>query len=258
MLFLKILAKIENILFRPWFNILATIYLNFRLCSFRDAIHFPLFVYGGIMIDSARGKFRFPHGCKRGMVTFGVIRGHFTAPKGKVFFCLHEKSEIIVTGTCSFSIDSSLRLTKGARLKLGKNVRIGDSVKIMAENYIEIGDNSEITFECQVMDTNFHYTMDRETKCIRPKNVPVILGKNNWVGNRTSVMKGCVTPDNCIVASNSLLNRNYGDEKYIVIAGSPAKIVKNNIERVYSGEKECFLDDYFFMNNVEFYREENV
>jgi acetyltransferase-like isoleucine patch superfamily enzyme len=47
-------------------------------------------------------------------------------------------------------------------------------------------------------------------------------------------MKGTITPNNTIIASNSLLNKNYIETPpYSVLAGTPAKLVKSGVKRIF-------------------------
>ncbi len=241
----EFLSRLENWLHKPWLNVISTVYLNFRLCDFKDALKFPLFFYGRVYLDCTLGKFIFPNGAQRGAVRFGMIRGHFQAPKGRVFLCLKKNSKIIIESYCSFSIDTTLRLTEGAVLKMGESVRIGDAVKIMCENEISIGAGTEITFESQVIDTNFHYMVNKTSGKILKKNKPIKIGCRNWIGNHTTIMKGTLTPDDCIIASNSLLNKDYGSQSNVMIAGTPAKIIGGGMARIYDIQSEFTLDQKF-------------
>jgi hypothetical protein len=52
-------------------------------------------------------------------------------------------------------------------------------------------------------------------------------------------MKNTQTPVNCIIASNSLINKDYTTlGENILIGGIPAKLLKENISRDWEGERE--------------------
>ena len=60
----------------------------------------------------------------------------------------------------------------------------------------------------------------------KPK--PIKIGNHVWIGCRCLILKGSVVGDNCVVAANtSLCKAITGDMQ--LIAGSPAKIVKQNV-----------------------------
>lgn len=49
-------------------------------------------------------------------------------------------------------------------------------------------------------------------------------------------MKGTQTPDYCITASNSICNKDYTNlPSYSLIAGSPAKFIKQGVRRLFEG-----------------------
>ena len=120
---------------------------------------------------------------------------------------------------------------------------IGSNARIMCFEYISLGDTCEITWDCQIMDTSFHYIEDMSNNVIKPLTKPVTIGNNVWVGNRTTISKGSVLPDFTIVASSSLVNKDFSDiGENCLIAGMHAKLKHNNIRRVYDYKKQRELD----------------
>lgn len=81
-----------------------------------------------------------------------------------------------------------------------------------------------------------YYMKDLLSNKILEKDTLINIGSFNWIGNRCSIMKGTITPNNVIIASNSLCNKDYSlTPEFSVLAGSPAKVVKNNIKRLFEG-----------------------
>ena len=112
---------------------------------------------------------------------------------------------------------------------------------------ITIGDNVGVTWDCQFMDTSFHYIelLNKENQ-IRPLTKPIIIGDRVWVGNRTTISKGAVIPDDTIVASNSIVNKDFSlVEPYSMLAGSPASVKGTGFKRVYDERKQKELDSKF-------------
>lgn len=80
---------------------------------------------------------------------------------------------------------------------------------------------------------------DRATGEKHPMTKPIHLGQYCWIGNRSTLMPGTVLPDRIIVASNSLLNKNYvvrGVQPYSILGGMPAAVIKEGVERIYKNE----------------------
>ena len=70
--------------------------------------------------------------------------------------------------------------------------------------------------------------------------------------NNSTITKGVVLPDETIVASHSLVNKNYSDiGPYNMLAGVPAVVKKRGIRRIYDAEKEAQLDQLFEYNRTK-------
>lgn len=241
----KLLVKFD----RAKLNIIATVVVNFRMCSFRNALKFPILIYGKVFYGVLDGRVEFPNGCSRGMVTMGRNLGFFGAPKAGTYLCFFKDSKLIFRGKASIAIDVNFRLTSGAVVDFGDDVRIGDGVSLYCENRITISDNTRITFGSQVCDTNFHYMEDCNSKTVPKKNKPIFIGANNWIGNHSHISKGCCTPNWCTVASGSLVNKDFSAEaENIILAGSPAKVIKRDIRRIFDINLERKIESHFANN----------
>ena len=58
---------------------------------------------------------------------------------------------------------------------------------------------------------------------------PIRIGNKCWFAFRNVIMPGTIVPDGCVIASNSLLNKDYSPHVYSLIAGSPAQIKREGI-----------------------------
>ncbi|MBR1687537.1 MAG: hypothetical protein IJ710_03275 [Prevotella sp.] len=56
----------------------------------------------------------------------------------------------------------------------------------------------------------------------------MIIGNNVWMAAGSQVMKGAQIPDGCIVGTGALV-RNAFKESNCLLAGSPAKIKRQNV-----------------------------
>lgn len=92
----------------------------------------------------------------------------------------------------------------------------------MCSQSITIGKRASISWESQIFYTDFHYIV--RDNSISNNKKEIIIGDFCWIGNRDSIMKGSVLPNYSVVASNSVVNKdysNYGEES--LFAGLPAK-----------------------------------
>ena len=85
-----------------------------------------------------------------------------------------------------------------------------------------------ISWENLVMDTDFHKIKNIEKSDIINISKEISIGNNVWIGCRNTILKGSIIMDNSVIGANSLVNKEFKKEN-VLIAGNPAKILKENI-----------------------------
>jgi acetyltransferase-like isoleucine patch superfamily enzyme len=88
-------------------------------------------------------------------------------------------------------------------MNIGSNVAIGPGVKIFTH------------------DTAFHQISEG---AVPIKFGYVTIGDNSWIG-ANSVVANCIIGKHCIIAPNTLVNRNVPD--YSLVMGVPGEVVKS-------------------------------
>ena len=150
-----------------------------------------------------------------------------------------------------------LSVTRNAILRIGNNSVFNERVTIHSKTGITINDNCRFGWNVQIFDTGFHYMVNKGKLAYR--NAPVVIENNVWVGNGVSIMKGTNLPAYSIVASNSLVNKNFKEMgEHCMIGGVPAKFITNGVERLLLKDKEIdnlFKDDNKVIDYEE-YKEE--
>ncbi len=218
---------------------LKTIIINFRLLPFKQAIRFPILIYGGVVFRSLTGKMIINSDKIRpGMFRIGSNSWH----PGPISPCiLTIDGTLIVEQDTAIGMGTYILIAKNATLSIGNKSIIGSNNKIICYNSISFGKNCRIPWETQFTDTSFHYVeKDNEISSLTQ---PIILGNYCWIGNRSTISKGTILPDYSIVASNSIVNKDFSNcGKYCFYAGSPAKLKGTNIKRIFDSEKEKELD----------------
>ena len=135
-----------------------------------------------------------------------------------------------------------------AKLKIGKNtllrnamieivdssIIIGDNCMIGKDSYlsakedtsITIMDNCGLSRNAKVMTSDGHDILDaKQNKINFAKNI--ILNKSIWVADNVTILKGVTIEKNSVIAINSTVTKNVPANS--IVAGNPAKIVKENI-----------------------------
>jgi acetyltransferase-like isoleucine patch superfamily enzyme len=230
-------------------NIIKTLFFNFKVFPFKTAIKLPVFFYGSVKFASITGNISINSGdIKHGMIVFGSKDENIIATRDPVRLFITGK--LVFNGTCRFSLASQIVVWDNGSLEIGDNAWFGTYTRIVAFNQIIIGDNLLASWECQIFDTDFHFIKDVRKDLIYNNCNPVHIGNNNWIGNRTTILKGTTLPNFCIVASNSLCNKDYTGTcpEYSAIGGIPAQLLKEGITFINHKPTEKKLNHYFWKN----------
>ena len=168
-------------------------------------------------------------GVKFGMIKLG-IHGVSIYPSNGVM--IQNCGKIIFNGQCHIGSGASLAVGKDAILEFGSRFSSTAELRIVCSNKITFGNNVLIGWECLFMDTNFHTMINVENNSSYGKvSSPIKVGDNCWFSFRNTIMPGSVIPCGCVVASNSLVNKDYSSAPCSLLAGLPAKIKKVGVTK---------------------------
>ena len=226
-------------------NLIQTLRFNWKMLPVRQAWHLPIYFYGKTTFRSLTGKVIIEGPVRRGMIKVGR-RDHYLAT-AVPWTIWTVQGTIVFTGRIDFWMGSYVLVSGGAVLRLGHYPTfIGSNVRILCFDQITIGNNVRITWDAQLIDTSFHYIQKGEDGRIDPLTKPVVIGDNVWIGNRSTLSKGTVIPSWTIVASNSMVNKDFSDLKpFTLLAGSPAVVKGIGIERIFDRHLQQELDEQF-------------
>lgn len=111
---------------------------------------------------------------------------------------------------------------------IGENTFCADCSIFLVDNSIEIGKDSMLSNNIRIL-TDTHSVIDNTTKeVINKPTKPIKIGNHVWIGERTTLTKNAQIADNSIVGIGSIVTKSFNKQN-CVLAGSPAKIVKENI-----------------------------
>jgi len=223
-------------------NWYQTFKINFKAFRFKDAVLLPIIVYNGFVITEFKGKIKLNTEVKFGLIGFGQPYEIFKRKRNCGEAIINGILEI--NGKVQFGLDTKLFIKENAVLKLGHINSFASRTEIICFKNISIGNWVQFGNDCLITDTNFHELKDLSTQTKLPMNKDIIIGSYNFIGARSTIKGNAKTPDNCLVGTNSLLNKDYSSfGESIILGGIPAKLVKENIVRDWETEKEN-LENY--------------
>lgn len=104
-------------------------------------------------------------------------------------------------------------------VKIGKNVIVMNGCLMMAAGGINIGDETQIAANVQLISNN-HDLEDRNVITCKPVNI----GKRVWIGAGATILPGVTIGDNSVVGAGSVVTKDIPADT--IVAGNPARFIK--------------------------------
>ena len=233
-------------------NLFATLRFNIKAFGLAKGLRLPVIIYGGIKIKSI-GSIHINCPIRRHLVVIGTNYKTVAAP-----YTMFNNTGIIEVYGKVYLNYGCVFANKGMVIFRGNDL-IGNLSDIEIFQRLDMGRNVSIGYETHISDSDHHYVVDVNTRRAYRNSAPIKIGDFNWFGGNSFIKKGTITPDYLIVASPcSMLSKDYSSlPPFTVLAGCPARPVKQGIRRIYNFRNETKINDYFEQHpEAEFYQVE--
>ena len=157
------------------------------------------------------------------MITIGLV-GSEAVQYLKGYLTI--KGQLIFNCKADFGKGTSIRVDENAQLIIGDNFWCNKNTFIRCNQKIVIGDHVLMGWNCTINDCDGHTLIDSG---ISKSNCGSVgIGNHVWIASNVTLLKNTFIADECVVASHSLCCKSY-TTAHSLIAGMPARIIKNNI-----------------------------
>lgn len=211
---------IENYKFNPF----MTIYYNFKLLPFRQAIHLPI-LFDDVKFHKSSAEWIIDSdNIHFGMIRIGILYNcHYWINK-KTHLEMRKGGRIVFQGSCSIAKGAHIELEPNGLIEIEKDVNINAGLNLYAFYKVKFGEGCRIGFETSILDSDFHAMYDIVGERYAKTYAPIEIGANCWIGMKTIIKKGTKIYPNNIIASASVVSGLFRKENCI-IQGNPAKVV---------------------------------
>lgn len=203
-----------------------SIWFNFRYLPLKEAIRLPIWIANNVRIRHLyRGSITI-----QGKVSLGMVRiGYHNADAVDTYSVhtiidIQRKGKLVLKGDAHIGHGAIICIKRQGILTVGKNFAISGTTRLICTQNILIGNDVQFSWDTLVMDSDAHKIWDKNN--IKFKNSECIkIGNKVWIAANCTILKGTIIQDNCVIASNSLLNKTYLHSN-MIIGGIPAREIK--------------------------------
>lgn len=203
-----------------------TIYFNLRYLPFGQAVHLPIWLATNVRIRNMyRGGIVIDAPVRMAMIRVGFHQVDAICIYSlKTILNIQRPGKLVFKGEAHIGHGAILSCVGGV-MTVGDNFAVSGSTSFVCYKEITIGHDVQFAWESLVMDSDAHKIYGQDGKYMN-EDKPVIIGDKVWLACKNTILKGTIIGNNCVVGACSLLNRDYTADN-VIIAGSPARVVKN-------------------------------
>lgn len=212
-------------IFRICASIPKTVYLNYRLLPFRQALRLPIFVAYDVKLGELRGTVEWDAPkLKSFMVRIG-LGGSENIMAGKGYFSCGKKGKLVFSDHVVFGAGNSLLVNNGCAC-FGSSFTTNKNCVISCSCGLRFGADTMLGYQVSIRDSDGHPVLKNGVPTAGAKAVTV--GAHVWLCSHSHVLKGCEIQDGSILAYGSIALGKF-DKKNCLIGGYPAKLIQEGI-----------------------------
>jgi acetyltransferase-like isoleucine patch superfamily enzyme len=158
-----------------------------------------------------------------GSFVLGLSRNTFPPTKLSSALQMFKNSRLIIHGSVNAAHGVTITINENATLELGNNIWINSSSNLICYDHIKIGDDSIISWDVEIRDSDIHNLL-REGFVL---SEPIDIGSNVWIGSRATILKGVKIGSGSIIATGAVVTRDVPEK--CLVAGVPGRVIRENV-----------------------------
>lgn len=121
-------------------------------------------------------------------------------------------------------ICSSARIIGSGSLEIGDNTWIGPETRITSSSKVVIGSNCDIAPRVLITDGTHELTPDHDRVADIEVCYPISIGNGCWICANSTIIAGVSIGNKTVVAAGAVVTKSF--EGMSIIGGVPAKVIK--------------------------------
>lgn len=155
---------------------------------------------------------------------------------------IRNNSKIIIGNNCRMRNNCYLLAWDDSKIVFEQDCDMGHHLELKIEGGSEfyMGERGRISYYVKIRGEAGHAIMDLDKKAVHESRKSVCIGKHVWIAMGTTILGGTNIGDNSIIGAGSLTNKTFPNN--VIVAGVPAKIVKQNVD--WDVNREMTWEEY--------------
>lgn len=205
-----------------------SIYFNFRVLPFMQALKFPFLVaYNVKLLTLKRNIIEFSDGTKLKPVSVAIgFNGTEEIAPQRALLNL-KCGKIIFNGSAYFGEGCIIGVSNGGRLVFGKNFSANKNFFVSCNKEIVFGPDCMLGWNVHLFDATGHIIYHNSV--VKESFKRIHIGNHVWICAESHILKGAFIPDNSVIAYSSIVTKEFKNTNSLY-GGVPAKELQNNIQ----------------------------
>jgi len=205
--------------FKYHISVIKTLHFNLNYFPLRIAARLPVIIYRGVRFESMKGRVELDFSPVRaGAVQIGKKRYGFHTKHHTTIW--EQRGGTVIFGNKILIGKGTFLMTgEDAVLRFGHDVGFGGNDRVICRKSVVIGSHTVAAWDVQISDTDFHPTINTVFNTVNCAEKPIVIGDHNWLGFGSTILKGSVTPNHCIVAANTTIRHDHSSDGENIVLG---------------------------------------
>lgn len=105
-----------------------------------------------------------------------------------------------------------------------------------------IGENCMFSSNITLFNTDAHPILDLQTQKVKNWVHGISIGNHCWLGEKSSVLKNSVIPDDCIIGYNAVVTGKLS-KSHSIYAGNPVRLIKSGVTWDANGANHGYIEN---------------
>jgi acetyltransferase-like isoleucine patch superfamily enzyme len=203
-----------------------TLRFNLKYLPLTQALLLPVLVCHRVHFDRLCGTVRVPVSCRTGTIRLGFGEvGIFDRERLRSVWRV--EGEVVFQGRTRLGHGTKISVDSGGVLTFGDGFVITAESAIVCRKAITFGKDVLVSWDVQVMDTDWHCITNEEGTVLNPDS-EILVGDHVWIGSRVLLMKGVRIARDSVIAAGSVVTPG-AHHPNVILAGVPAREIRQGI-----------------------------